>query len=300
MDTVEKSSNVRPKIVEDNGIIRTDGETILGGDDKLGVAIIIETLHSLVADYYNGRVTGVRPIEVIFTIAEEQGAQGTRLFDTAKVRAKYGFVLDGETEVGTIIRQAPGKLKYELKAFGKKSHAALAPEEGVNAVCALCDCVRVLPTGRLDEISTANVGVIQGGEAINIVPEKASVFGEVRSVDPASLEEYKKYIESVVVDMNRKKTTVFSLKWEQAYKGYYVEEHEYCIEIFRKACQEQGLEPRLLTSLGGGDTNIFNNKGKRAVVFGVSMHNIHSNEEYVVLDELYAAAKLLYSGLKLG
>ena len=180
LDTVEPGRGVRPQL--DNGVIRSDGTTVLGADDKAGVAAILEALQT-------ARASGqpMRPIEVVFTVSEEVGLMGARALDMSTLRSSTAVVLDSAGAVGTIINSAPQHDRIDATIIGKAAHAGVAPETGISAIVVASQAIAAMRLGRLDAETTANIGLISGGSAMNVVPERVTLTGETRSHNPAKV-----------------------------------------------------------------------------------------------------------------
>lgn len=288
MDTVKVPEVEEIPVIKTKDRLKTDGSSILGGDDKAGIAAALEIL-TLSMENPGGN----RPLDLIFTIKEEQGALGSGFFDPDRIKAVTGFNLDGETPPYTAISKAPYKTKYRCVVNGKAAHAAVNPEDGINAVQIAGSIVSALPTGRLDEKSTANISKISGGGPTNVVPDKVIIEGEARSFEKETLYSLKKKIEQICIKESLKAGGSAEVLWEDLYDGYSVDRQEMSCLLFTKACKAMGKEPVFLSSPGGGDSNQFNNKGMRNLVFGLGMHNIHSTDEYLLLDEYFEAVNLL-------
>jgi len=276
-------------VLLDGDRVHTDGQSVLGGDDKLGIAAALELILSVLED---GRSLP-RSLDVVFTVQEERGARGAASFDATLLRAVQGYVLDGEGPVGSAITKAPTKYRYTIDVRGRRSHAAVAPDSGRNAVAAAGELASRLPCGRPSQTSTANVGSISGGGPSNIVPDTAQLIGEIRSFDPAEIAQLQGQIQSVAEEVSAAREVSARVSWEHLYDGYQIQANEPCLMLFSKHCRNSGREPQLMSSLGGGDANAFNNKGLRSIVYGLGMHNIHSRDEYALFSELEAAAGLL-------
>ena len=180
MDTVGPTEGMVPVLRD--GVITSNGETVLGADDKAGIAIILAALSELLlGDTPHG------PIEVVFTVQEEVGLFGATYLN-AELKADFGYILDGDGPVGNIANQAPSKVDLDFVLEGRAAHAGISPEAGINAIVAAAKAIARLRTGRIDAHTTSNVGVISGGKARNIVPDRAEVAVEVRSTDTAKLE----------------------------------------------------------------------------------------------------------------
>ncbi|MCA1631747.1 MAG: M28 family peptidase, partial [Acidobacteria bacterium] len=180
MDTVVPGEGVKP-IVEGD-IIRTDGTTVLGGDDKSGCSVIIETIRCL-----QEQNVPYAPIEAVFSICEEVGLLGAKHVDVSKLKAKYGLVFDSD-DPGFLFTKGPSANHMEFKIIGLESHAGVAPEEGISAIRIAAEAIHNMKLGRIDEETTANIGVIRGGEATNIITNLVTLRGEARSHDDAKLE----------------------------------------------------------------------------------------------------------------
>src|SRR3954466_16192082 len=180
MDTVVPGENVKPVIEGD--IIRTDGSTVLGGDDKSGCAVIIETIRCL-----QEQNIPHTDIEAVFSICEEVGLLGAKHLDVSKIRSKYGIVFDSD-DPGFLFTKGPSANHLEFKVYGLESHAGVAPEQGISAIKIAAEAISAMKLGRIDEETTANIGVIQGGEATNIITNFVLLRGEARSLDDSKLE----------------------------------------------------------------------------------------------------------------
>jgi tripeptide aminopeptidase len=288
MDTVKVPDVEEIPVIINKEKLQTDGSSILGGDDKAGIAAALEIMTLSMENSGNNR-----PLELIFTIKEEQGALGSGFFDPTGIKAVSGFNLDGETPAYTSIYKAPYKTRYRCVVEGKAAHAAVNPGDGVNAVQLAGRIVSALPTGRLDELSTTNISKISGGGPTNVVPDNTLIEGEARSFEKKRLDSIKKEIEQICSREMKNRKGSAEVYWQDLYDGYVVDPKETSCLLFTEACKALGKEPVFLSSPGGGDSNQYNNKGMRNLVFGLGMHNIHSTNEYLVLDEYFNAVKLL-------
>src|SRR5918992_2161292 len=179
MDTVVPGEGVKP-IVEGD-IIRSDGTTVLGGDDKSGCSVIIETIRCL-----QEQNIPHAPIDAVFSICEEVGLLGAKHLDMSKLKSRYGLVFDSD-DPGFLFTKGPSANHMEWKVFGLESHAGVAPEEGISAIKIAAEAIAEMKLGRIDEETTANIGVIQGGKATNIITNFVLLRGEARSHDEDKL-----------------------------------------------------------------------------------------------------------------
>jgi tripeptide aminopeptidase len=288
MDTVPVPEGRQIRIIRKEGRISSDGTTILGGDDKQGVAAALEILHLCREN------PGLhRSVEVIFTVKEEIGSIGGGALDPSRMISRDGFNLDGETAPGTVIMKAPRKEKFVCTVKGVSSHAALAPLEGINAIAVASQIITKLPLGEPGPGSTSNVGVIRGGLQTNIVPDSAVFEGELRSFSSEEFEDLKTRIDGICTREARALGGEVHLEWVPCYNSYEVNSQENCSRWFIQACEKQKIKGEFVSSRGGGDSNQLNNMGLRNLVFGLGMHNIHSVDEYLIEDEYYQGVKLL-------
>jgi tripeptide aminopeptidase len=289
MDTVPPTLvNGQVPVMVDGDRVHTGGRSILGGDDKAGIAVALDMLHEAVQHPHT-----MRPLDVIFTIQEELGARGADHFDAPRIRARQGFNLDGDTPVGTAIHHAPFKARFYIDVTGRAAHAAVNPEDGINAIKAVAAIAAGLPTGRLDANSIANLGLIEGGGVINVVPAHARLVGEARSLLSGELEALRQRIENTAITEGRAAGATVTFRWEQLYGGYHVPTDSAIARLFRDACAQAGLEAAFALTYGGGDANPYNNKAMTCVVFGLGMTAIHSPDEAISLSDLSQAARIL-------
>jgi len=286
LDTVPPGQDY--SIVLEDGILRTEGNSILGGDDRAGVAAALEIIDIglMFPDKHAG-------LEILFFVQEELGALGSRILDKGVIEAEFGFNLDGETPPGTIIVRAPRKAKYLCEVHGLSSHAALDPEKGISAIKIAGSIIKDLPQGQVDSDTTANIGSISGGGQTNIVPDYVRIIGEVRSFTAIGFEKVCEDVERIFNTVSVGFGGKSSFSWEHTYYGYSVDPVGHCISRFTEACKRVCIEPKLLTSPGGGDSNNLNALGIENVVFGLGMHDIHTSSEYIVIDEYLTSVQIL-------
>ena len=240
MDTVAVPFTDQIPVVVDGDRVHTGGQSILGGDDKAGMAVALELLANSVE--HPGQA---RPLEVIFTVQEEQGVRGAGHFDPARLSATEGYILDGDTPVGAAIRQSCYKYRFQISVQGRKAHAAVEPEKGINAIKALGAVIAELPTGRLDEESVTNLGLVEGGGVINAIPDQARLVGELRSLNPDRLQDIQAHFEAIVARETAHYGATGTLEWSELYRGYFVPDEAPCAQRFAQACQAEGFTPHL-------------------------------------------------------
>ena len=300
MDTVAPGERVKP-IVEGD-VIRTDGSTVLGGDDKSGCAVICEVLHRL-----REQEIPHGPIEAVFTICEEIGLQGARNLDLGMIAAKEGLVYDSDAP-GHLVISAPSAVSINFTVKGLEAHAGVAPERGLSAIKIAAAAIAGMRLGRIDEETTANLGVIKGGRAGNIIAGEVSVRGEARSRNADKLQAQTEHMiacfkeavaaGSVTVDGIRHAATL-EHSVHRAYDGMNIPEDAPLVRKVIEAARRIGrvLEPQ---GTGGGcDANIFNQRGIVAANVGTGMREIHTTREWLDLRDMIAAVDLTIEVLKI-
>jgi tripeptide aminopeptidase len=291
MDTVPVGDAAEIAVLESDGILRSDGKTVLGGDDRAGIALALEMIDVFLADAER-QVS----LEVLFTVQEELGCVGSR--NTGfQLKSALGYSLDGETLPPSLILSSPRKERFECLVGGRTAHAALEAEQGRNAICRAAKLIAGLPQGRLDAETTANIGSIHGGGQTNVVPAEARFTGELRSFSEARFAVVKERINAACAELNREDGYASEICWEHQYDGYALSRDAEAVQRFLRACARTNITPSLLSSPGGGDANNLNAQGIGTVVFGIGMHEIHSPGEYLSLKEVFTAAGLLRSVL---
>lgn len=289
MDCVECCKNIEP--VLENGVFTSKGNTILGGDDKAGVAAILEGLHLMKETFIpHGKIT------VIFTVQEENGLIGSRNIEEQYIKdIDFGYTLDADGPAGTLINEGPSEYTLDFLCKGVAAHAGMCPEKGCNAISMAALGIAGCPTGRIDEETTCNIGTISGGMATNIVPEFCEVHCEARSRSEEKLENVVAQMENAF----RKAAEQFpqgqlTIRKERCYHAFRIEETSPAIALFRSACAEAKFPVQISATGGGSDANWFGTKGFPAVLLGVGMTDFHTSKESLAEKDLYEAGELIY------
>ncbi|HVF43404.1 MAG TPA: M20/M25/M40 family metallo-hydrolase [Pyrinomonadaceae bacterium] len=300
MDTVVPGRGVRP-IVEGD-IIRTDGSTVLGGDDKSGCAVIIETIRCL-----QEQSIPHAPIDAVFSICEEVGLLGAKHMDMSKVRAKYGLVFDSD-DPGFLFTKGPSANHFEFKIRGLESHAGVAPESGISAIRIAAEAITAMKLGRIDEETTSNIGVIKGGEATNIITNLVTLRGEARSLDDAKLEAQTAHVIKCLEDAAAKhEVTVDGVTTKGSVESHVTREYHSMdvpddsrvVKLVIEAATRMGLDVKTLASGGGCDANIFNKRGIECANLGTGMRAIHTVKEWLDVKDMYASAEMTLEIMRL-
>lgn len=292
MDTVEPGAGVKP--VVDGDVIRSDGTTVLGGDDKSGVAIVCEVVRVC-------RERGLPhpPIDVVFTVCEEVGLLGARHLDLSLVGAKRGFVFDSDA-VGFVFTRAPGSNLLEVVIRGQAAHAGMAPEQGVSAIRVAAEAITAMRLGRIDEETTSNIGLISGGRAINIIPDEVRLRGEARSHDHEKLRQQCEHLRQCIEDTVAKHpgaTADISIK--AMYEPMKVDEDAEIMRLLRAAAAKAN-RPIESAGMGGGcDANVLNERGLQVVNLGTGMREIHTTHEWLKVSDMVATAEVTLAAVVL-
>ncbi len=291
MDTVEPGRGVKPMIKGD--VIYSDGTTILGGDDKAGIAALLEVIRVL-------REQGIPhgDLEFVFTVAEECGLKGAKNLDYQRLKSRMGFVLDCDGKAGTIIIKAPSQYRIKASVIGKAAHAGISPEDGVNAIFVASTAISNMKLGRLDDETTANIGVITGGKATNIIPDLVNIEGETRSIDPAKLEEQTDLMVNILEQTARQMGAEARVEKELLYPRLKLDESAEVVGIAMKAAKNLGEQPLLVGTGGGSDANIINGYGIPTANLGIGMSKVHSTQEFITIDNLVLNARFILEIIK--
>jgi len=292
MDTVVPGISKNPVI--DGDIIRTDGSTVLGGDDAAGIAVILETVKSLMEDK-----TPFADIYLVFTVAEESGLFGARNLDLSKIPADYAIILDEGGGIGTVAVKAPYYNRFTATFTGKAAHAGVEPEKGLSAIMMASKAIADMPHfGRIDEESTSNIGIIKGGQARNIVCDTCEIEGEVRSVSEEKINRYTDEILNHFKRVSEKMGGTVKIELEKMYPGFDIKESDDIISILKEASDASQIPLKLQATGGGSDTNIINGAGIPAVNISVGMTNVHSTKEYIRVSDMEKACHFLTEIIK--
>jgi len=291
MDTVYPCECIIPQIKD--GMVCTDGTSILGADDKAGIAAILEAIRSLQEE---GSALG--PLEVVFTICEELGLLGARYLDYSLIRSKYGYVLDAGGEPGTIINRAPAQDKFKATIYGKAAHAGFNPEEGISAIQVAAAAIAKMKLLRIDSETTANIGFISGGGATNIVTDKVELQGEARSLVNEKLDAQMTHLKECLEAACQEFGATLDLEEERSYQAFQVLEDDPIVQLAVKAAEEIGLPVRVMSTGGGSDVNYINTRGIKTINLGIGMSKVHTTEEYIKIDDLEKTTRLVAAIIK--
>ncbi len=293
VDTVQPAPNIQTRV--EDGILRTDGTTILGADDKAGIAAILEVIAAL-----GETGTAHPPLDIVITVEEEVGLNGARAVDLARVRARRGLTLDADGRPTDIVVAAPGQNSFAIEFYGQSAHAGVAPEQGRSAILAASRAIAAMPLGRIDPETTANVGTITGGQATNIIPDRCSLIAEARSRDAAKLAAQTDAMERAIRHGAESTGCRVTIHRTERYSAFQHGPETPIVQRCMQGIRARGQEPALTATGGGSDANVFNKLGIETVLLGVGYKAIHSPQEHIALSDVADLAANVYSIVTIG
>ena len=292
MDTVKPAIGVKPEIRD--GYIYSGGDTILGGDDKAGIAAVLEAIETA---QENNIPCG--PIQVVFTIAEEIGLFGAKHLEVEKMQpVDAAFSFDSDGVPSEICIAAPHHIAFTVTFTGKASHAGVEPEKGINAIYIMAEAINNMKLGRIDEETTANFGIINGGRATNVVTETVTVWGEARSLNREKIEAQIAHMTKCCEDAAAKFGGKAEVITEEEYSAINLDKDSLTVQMACQAAEKMGLTPNLVKSGGGTDANVFCGKGIPACNIGVGMENVHSLDERLSIENMAMATRVILELIK--
>jgi tripeptide aminopeptidase len=279
MDCVDPCTGTKPQIRD--GVIYSDGTTVLGGDDKVGVSSIIELMRTLSE---SGRP---HPTVVgILTVGEEVGLLGSRSISSDLFDGEPCFVLDDSEAPGTVTIGAPAHYTFTARFTGRAAHAGVSPEDGVSAIEMAASAISGLELGRLDEHTTSNIGTISGGSANNVVASECMLTGECRSLERDRVEEVRESMQRVMDTAAEVHGGEVDVEWNFEYDGFLMDEDDPTVKLIKEAAERCGLEPRCVVSGGGSDANVLGTKGCKPFVLGTGMTDFHTTHERIAVRDI--------------
>ena len=288
LDTV-KPGNGKKAILHEDGIITSDGTTVLGADDVSGLVSILEALTVI-----QEKRLEHPDIEVLITVSEEPYCEGSRFAQYERLKAKEGYVLDLDGPVGRAANAAPSILSTKIEIEGKAAHAGFAPELGINSLSIAADALANIRTGRVYNDLTVNFGTIQGGSGRNVVPEHVEINGEIRGLEHEKALCEAELIKEVFEKAARKYGGKIKFTVTEHIHSYHVSEEKNVVRRFKKVAMEaiRCSKPECITTYGGSDANRLNEHGIETIVLACAMEKCHTTQEYAALYELERSARL--------
>lgn len=288
VDTVMPGEDIKAVTCSD-GYIRSDSKTVLGADDKSGVAALMEMLRSLKENSIDHC-----PLQVLFTIQEEIGTLGAQSIPVEKLAFKQAIVLDSSGDVGRVVTSSPGRIEIHSTVIGKAAHAGNMPEKGVSALRVMSRAIENMHLQRIDFETTANIGTFRADGATNIVNERASITAEIRSRNSDKLNKEERHMYKCLSDACTDMGARLEYKIVHESAGYQLSDEAPVVERIKNACATCGYNFFTAASGGGSDANVFNQKGLMAVNIATGMEKVHTTEEQISVDNLEKTAVLLW------
>ncbi|MDR9746872.1 M20/M25/M40 family metallo-hydrolase [Paenibacillus taichungensis] len=287
MDTVTPGQEIKPELGED-GWIRSDGTTILGADDKAGIAALFEAIRAI---QENNLPHG--KIQFVITVGEESGLVGARAMNPKDIEAEFGYALDSNGAVGTICVAAPARAEIQMKIYGKSAHAGVNPEDGISAIQVAAKAIAAMKLGRIDDETTANIGKFQGGSALNVVCDFVQIEAEARSIVQEKVELQVAQMREALETTCRKYGATAEFRSEILYPAFgFHDEHE-VVQLAQRAIRSLGLETSTFASGGGSDANIFNGFNIPTVNLAVGYEDIHTTKERIRAEDIVKLAEVV-------
>ena len=291
IDTVPHSGPIEV-VLDDDDVYRSRGDTILGADNKAAVAVLME-----LASRFSTKKPPVG-IEILLTVAEEQGLRGAAAFDVSRVESTTGFVFDHASDIGEVITVSPSLHRITGDFTGVEAHAGLHPELGRSAIVTATAAIGEMKLGRIDEETTANIGLIEGGTSGNIIPGRCRISGEVRSTDPDKVTGLITEMSGAMVWAASESGCEVDIVTEEIFRGYRTPDDSPALAVAEEALRERGHEPVRRSTGGGSDANVFMLRGIDTLLLANGTYDNHTYDESVPRDNLVEMLEICEEILK--
>lgn len=296
MDTVVPGKNIQP-VVKEDGYVYSDGTTILGADDKAGLAAIIEAIKQIKeSNLPHGQIQII--ITVVITVGEESGLVGAKAIDTRLLDADFGYAVDASKDVGTTVIGAPTQVKIYTTIKGKTAHAS-TPKKGISAINIASKAISRMKLGQVDALTTANIGKFHGGCATNIIADEVTLEAEARSHDDQSINKQVKHMKETFETTANELGGQAEVLVEKSYPGFEVSEADKVTQYAISSALALGLKGDTCIAGGGSDGNIMNQYGIPSVILGVGYENIHTTSERIAIKDMYMLTRQIIKIIEL-
>ncbi len=285
IDTVAHHKPIKP--IKRRGFLVSGSGTILGADDKAGVAAILEILKIL-----KEKKLPHPPLQIVFTVAEEIGLVGAKLLPKRYLKADFGLVVDGG-DINEIVYKAPSQKNITATIIGKAAHAGIHPEDGINAIKVAAEAIDKMNIGRIDKETTANIGTIEGGRATNIIPDRVQLKGEARSHSPKKLKKQINYMKKVIERACRKHKAKSKVVIKDVYPSFEVKRSAKVLKLAVAQVKKAKIKPVVKMTGGGSDANIFNAAGIPCVIMGVGADHVHTSAERLPIKDFVKGTEII-------
>lgn len=296
MDVIEPNFNVKP--IREGNILKTDGTTTLGGDDKAGVASIIESIRTIKENEISHK-----DIYIIFTPCEESSLLGAKYIDWEKVPsdmmpAKNMIVVDNAGRAGIIAHSAPSRYSIEINFKGQKAHAGIEPEAGINSITLASYALSNMKVGRIDDLTTSNISTINSDFPSNVVPDKCKATGEIRGHSEEKILEVIESYKEVCTKATEKLGGSYKIDYKRDFPVLKPKDDLKFAKEFAGIYESIGVSAELKVIGGGSDSNVFAGEGFNSIIIGVGMYNVHTVEEYLEIDDLFKTTEAIIKYIK--
>lgn len=287
MDRQEGGFGIKP-VVRD-GVVYSDGTTILAADDLAGVCAILAGLQEVVS---SGK--SLPRIEVVYSVSEEKHLRGAKAVDKSLLQSKLGYCMDLPGRVGRIVNRTPDFYRLEVEIFGKKAHAGNAPEKGINSAKIMCDILSTFEQGRIDLETTSNFPILRTNcELTPTICDYAQFIGEARSLNPARLESYVNALETHCYEVAEKAGARVTFHKEKVMTAYDISETSTVVAVAKEACEKLGITCVIESAGGGTDGNVYNESGIQCLALATGYSKNHTFEEQLILEDFYQSGELV-------
>lgn len=286
MDQIPPCHNIKPIIEGD--LIRTDGTTTLGGDDKAGIATILEAVETALEE-----AADLGDLYLLFTVCEEQGLLGAKNLNPDLLPVKNIIIIDATGPSGIIAYKAPALNRIEIAFKGKKAHAGIEPEKGINGINLAADAITKMHNGRVDRETTVNIGKITGGWATNVVPDQVTILAEIRSHSMETLEKETAHMISCCEEACRTHGASYESKIELDFPAFELSKQDPLFKTCIRAFEKVGVTPNPIEIGGGSDGNVLSGYGYHCAIISVGMDQVHTVEETLRISEMAKTSSAL-------
>ena len=290
MDTARSTARLKPVLLEDR--ITSDGQTVLGVDNRAGITCLLSAVELIVQEHK--KCPG---FTLVFTICEESTLAGSRHLNIPP-GIDMAYTFDSSHRPGLFISKAPGAKNFDIQVNGKAAHSGIAPEDGINALQIAAKAIAGLPLGRIDDDSTMNIGPFMSKAATNVVPFTVKLTGEIRSSTATRIQALEalinEHFEATLAGTGA--TFTYTSRWD--FHPYSFESSATIWKRLEKSILSAELKPNGLPSFGGSDANVLNGKGTPTINLGIGAQNPHSNEEFILYEDLISTTKIALELMK--
>lgn len=286
MDTVAPGKDIKPGICD--GVIRSDGTTVLGGDDKAGIAAVLEGAERLIEKNALGR-----SVEILFTLSEETGLRGSGAADYSLIRSRQAIVFDSGGRIGEVINRSPEMINLSVEVLGKAAHAANSANEGIHALKAAAKAVNDIRTGYVDEISEVNVGNFLAPGKTNVICPRATFDLEIRSFEKEHALQLKEQICEVIRAACEQFGAGCEIVETHHAQAIFVEPQSALLKMVGDAFAKSGVCLEAHSTFGGCDASNLAAHGISALNVSCGMDKVHSTEECLKVADLEATANFV-------